>query len=247
MSSAKVSVVVPEASFLLIVVEAGKLVVLAKPKASPNASFEEKVGTVGVFAYGDATRHRDFSAVCREVRKALKARAVAAAAPTEPAAPALTYCHYHKAEVGHSIDACPDVTCRTCRRKGHTDRVCTTPQCTVCSGYGHAPEKCRRRACTGCGRTGHSEDACYQNKPAWCSYHQTEGDHHTSECPDLKDWECENCGEKGHYFKNCHNPHIVRVHRRPEKADVNEDDYIFASGNSKPLHQKRAPQKLADA
>jgi len=251
--------VFPGKAGISIVIEAGKLVMKSQDTPLRNPSFEKEINGVMFAAYGDVTRHRGFAEYCKQI---CTDDSTASEKPTEEQTQKLAWCHYHKAEVGHVMDACPDVTCRKCHAKGHTDRVCTATPCGECEGYGHSTETCRHRKCEACGKEGHSAEKCYSKskcekcgreghptekcysapkKPVWCVYHQVEGDHPTSECPDLKTWECENCGEKGHYFKNCHNPHIVRSSRRGDQIDSRE--FIYASGNAQPLRSK--PKKIA--
>jgi len=155
--------------------------------------------------------------------------------------PSKTYCHYHKGEVGHTIDNCPNVRCRGCGFLGHTDKVCTTPKCETCEKFGHVTENCySTMKCETCGRTGHPTEKCrgtkVEKRPVWCAYHQIEGEHSSAKCPDLMAWDCENCGEKGHFFKNCHNAHIVRPLRAVSTHDDRE--YIVASGGALPLGRR---------
>jgi hypothetical protein len=250
----KPSLVVPVSPVVVVVLQGGKLILQGKDRCPPNPSFEEKVGSALVVAYGEASRHRDFSGLCKTLRRVLHDRGSEA----EPKAEKPAWCHYHKAEVGHTIDRCPDVKCRKCHLLGHTDRVCEAEACEVCGKFGHTAEVCRRRKCEVCSREGHSADKCFSQmtcatcgevghptdrcfgpapeKKIWCSYHQVEGVHYTSQCPDLKDWECENCGEVGHYYKNCRNPHIARP--SASKVEVDAREFIYASGNAQPLRQK---------
>lgn len=237
------SIVIPESAFIGIVVAAGKLSLRSLPRALPNASFEMQVGGKHFSAHGDAARHQGFKNLCQEIRDTLEGEATPAA-PVKAAKP--EWCHYHKANVGHSMDHCPAVTCRKCHKQGHTDRVCTAEPCGECGNFGHASDDCfSKMKCEKCGVVGHPTERCYAKpkRPVWCHYHEVEGDHHSSECPDLKDWQCENCGEKGHFFRNCRHPNIVR--RPRERAEVTErekQEYIFANGNAAPLRSRPKPR-----
>lgn len=217
----------------VIVVVGNKLVLKAASKPLINASFDAVYGEKHVYAHGEATRHREFAAFCKSLGQVQKVEVEKAP----------EWCHYHKANVGHSIDHCPDVRCRTCRASGHTDRVCEAKPCEACNKYGHVLEACfSRMTCEKCGVTGHPTEKCFgpreaPQKTLWCSYHKVEGEHSTSRCPDLQDWECENCGEKGHFFKNCRNPHIVRNPFEKVSTDVRE--FIYSNDGARPLKPKK--------
>lgn len=227
---------------------------------------EKKLGNVTILATREtvgetAAEKESFGAWCDQVREVILARkpapvllgksATAAAllekssSKVTPKAEEPTWCHYHKAAVGHSIDHCPDVFCRVCKRKGHTDKVCETPLCEVCNRFGHHQEECYTKIkCTNCNHMGHPQEKCYtpvrvapEPKAIWCSYHEVENSHTTAACPDLKNWECENCGEKGHYFKNCRNPMIVR-HRPVFSAPVDTREFITTGVFAQPVKSR---------
>lgn len=224
--------IVPKASVLEVVAN-NNCLGFNRGQILTGRLIEKKVGDVIIMATKEAAGHPDFESFLAKVREI-----VDRGEQKNVQAPQLAWCHYHKARIGHTIDNCPDVRCRTCHLLGHTNRVCSTPKCEECGKFGHSSNSCKHTKCEECGRSGHVSNQCYRNvvcgdcgtyghptekcrkstqiKPVWCSFCEVEGDHPTSDCEDLKYHVCETCGEKGHFLKNCRNPRqpkaVVKIH-----------------------------------
>lgn len=81
------------------------------------------------------------------------------------------------------------VKCHNCGQFGHMVRFCSEPQkaihCRMCGGVGHYETRCPTKCCLGCGQPGGMFlESCLH-------------------CRNKQQFECKECGERGHLKKDC--------------------------------------------